>query len=178
MSRKSTQIALGGLFSALCLVLMFMTGLIPFSMYVIPALAGAMLIPVIVEIGPKTAVLVYVTVSLLSVFIAPDREASMIFIVFFGYYPIIKPKLESLRLKILQIACKYTLFNASVILGYLAVAYLFGMPGILDDMGDLGRYGALILLVVANFTFILYDFLLTRYTFLYIRWFKPTFLKR
>ena len=53
--KKSTQVALGGLSSALCLLLMFMTGLIPFSSYIFPALAGIVLISVREENGLKTA---------------------------------------------------------------------------------------------------------------------------
>ena len=96
MSGKSTQIALGGMFSALCVSLMFMTGLAPFATYAIPMLAGAMLIPVVVELGPKTAVMVYISVGIISIFVAADKEAAMMFLVFFGYYPILKQKLERL----------------------------------------------------------------------------------
>ena len=75
--KKSTQVALGGLSSALCLLLMFMTGLIPFSSYIFPALAGIVLISVREENGLKTALLVYAATSLLALLIIPDREAVM-----------------------------------------------------------------------------------------------------
>ncbi len=178
MSKKSTQIALGGVFSALCLVLMFMTGLIPFATYSIPAVAGAMLVAVVEENGRKTATLVYVTVSALSVFIVPDREAAMIFVVFFGYYPIIKGCLERIRPSAVCYLCKLLLFNVAVVWGYLMVIFVLGMPDLISDMGDLGKYGGYILLAMGNLVFVVYDFALTRYTHIYVHWFKPRFLRR
>jgi len=178
MSRKSTQIALGGMFSALCLVLMFMTGMVPFSTYAIPALAGFMLIPVMEENGRQTAFLVYITVSVLSVFIVPDREAAMLFIAFFGYYPITKPALDGLRSRPLRLLGKGLLFNAAIVLAYLAVIHVFGMAEVISDMGDLGKYSSLILLGLGNIVFWLYDYSVGGYTKMYINWFKPRFLRR
>ena len=94
--KKSTQVALGGLSSALCLLLMFMTGLIPFSSYIFPALAGIVLISVREENGLKTALLVYAATSLLALLIIPDREAVMMYIMLLGYYPLAKPWIERL----------------------------------------------------------------------------------
>jgi len=178
MSKKSTQIALGGMFSALCLMLMFLTGMVPFSTYVMPAAAGIMLVPVMEENGRKAAVLVYVTVSVLSVFIVPDREAALMFIVLFGYYPITKTALDALRPLPLRILAKALLFNGMVALGYYVVIVILGLPDIMSDMGDLGRYSALILLGMGNVVFAGYDFLLRRYIALYKTWFRPTFLRR
>ena len=38
--KKSEQVALCGVVAALCTLLMFMTGMFPFSTYALPALAG------------------------------------------------------------------------------------------------------------------------------------------
>lgn len=178
MSKKSTQIAIGGVFSALCLLLMFLTGMIPFSMYVLPAMAGAMLIAVVVENGRKTAALVYITVSILSLFIVPEREAVLMFIVLLGYYPIVKELMERIRSRPVQYVLKLLLFNVTVVGGMLFSAYILGMSELLSGMNDFGRYTAVVLLVAGNVIFVVYDFLLTRYTALYIGWFKPTFLRR
>ena len=85
MARKSTQVAIGGVAAALCLILMFCTGLVPFATYALPALSGVVLIAVVAEMGWRTAMVVYAAVALLSVGIVPDREAAMLFIFFFGY---------------------------------------------------------------------------------------------
>ena len=95
--KRSAQVALCGMMAALCMLLMFMTGLIPFATYAIPALAGILMIVIVVETNAKWALLVYIAVSLLSIFITPDREAAMMFIAFFGHYPILKLYLERVR---------------------------------------------------------------------------------
>ena len=48
MRYKSSQVAVGGMASGLCLLLMFLTGMIPFSEYACPTFAGLVLIA---EIG-------------------------------------------------------------------------------------------------------------------------------
>ena len=179
MSRKSSSIALGGVFSALCLVLMFMTGLVPFATYMLPALAGAMLCAVVVENGSKVALMVYASVSILSLFIVPDREASMIFICFFGYYPILKEQLERLPARALEYAVKFALFNLAIVGGYLILSLITGIPLLSEEMfGEWGQYSAIGMLLAGNVVFALYDIAVTRYLSLYIRWFRPRFLRK
>ena len=92
--KNSYRVALGGLITALSILFLLMTGFIPFGTYALPTLAGAVLVAIVIEFGSKTALLTYMAVSLLAIFITPDREAALLFIMFFGYYPILKEKLE------------------------------------------------------------------------------------
>lgn len=178
MSRKSTQVALGGVCTSLCVLLMFATSMVPFATYAIPMLAGALLIPVIIENGTKTAVLVYAAVSILSFFVVPDREAAIYFIAFLGYYPIAKTSLDRIRPRFLSVLAKFALFNVAITCATLASIYLLGMGTLVEDMGDFGRYGALVMLGLGNVFFVAYDFCLSRYLLIYIRWFRPRFLRR
>jgi len=173
---KSSQIALGGAFSALCVVLMFLTGVIPFAMLALPALAGAMLIAVVVEIGAKTALMVYASVSLLSAFIIADRSAALAFIFFFGYYPILKSKLERIRLRVFEIAAKLAIFNLSAVAAYQIAICVMGMQEALEQM-MFGQYGPLIMLALGNVVFILYDLALTRYASVYMHRLRKRFLR-
>ena len=50
MIKKSTQVAMGGIASALCLLLLILT-IIPIATYTMPALAGMGLIVVVIENG-------------------------------------------------------------------------------------------------------------------------------
>lgn len=178
MSKKSTQIALGGVFSALCLLMMFLTGILPFATYAMPIFAGGMLMAVVVENGRKAALMVYISVSILSLFIVPDREAAMMFIVFFGYYPIIKGPLDMIRPRIVSWVTRFAIFNLAVLGGYLAMIYLLGMPQLMSDFGNFGHYATVLFLLAGNFVFLLCDFALEKYLRLYVSWFKPTFLRR
>ena len=174
---NSRQIALGGVFSALCMVLMFLTGLVPFSSYAFPAIAGAMLTVVVLESGTKFALLAYAGVSLLSILVVPDRDAALIFVVFFGYYPIIKEKLERLPARWLEISAKLALFNTAVFGGYAVAIRLLGMAELTEDMGELAQYSLLVFVVVSNITFLVYDLALTRYIIIYLHHLRKKLLR-
>jgi hypothetical protein len=96
-NKSSTRIALGGISAALCLVVMMTTALMPFATYALPALAGILLIPIAFELGCNTAWITYIAVAILSILIVPDKEAALMFISFFGYYPILKIYIDKLK---------------------------------------------------------------------------------
>ncbi|MEG1687129.1 MAG: hypothetical protein RR185_06595 [Angelakisella sp.] len=177
-AKKSTQVALGGLAAALCLVLMFLTGMIPFGDYALPAFAGLVLIAVAVENGGKAAALVYVVVSVLGIFLVPRPEALLLFIFFFGYYPILQVQLNKIRFKPVQYLAKFAIFNAAVVAAYLIVIYVLGISEILESFGSFGKYSALVLLAMGNVFFGIYDFTVDNLRYVYINWFRPRFLRR
>lgn len=171
--KKSTQVAIGGLSAAICLLLMFMTGLIPLSSYILPAMAGIVLIGVGQESGAKTAILVYAVTSLLGLMIVPDREAILLFIMLLGYYPILRPHLQRLP-KIISWFLKLLLLNTVVLVFYLLMKYVFAIP---DMIGSV-KFGAVFFLLLVNFTFLMYDFLITQVLVLYVKWFRPKILRK
>ena len=175
--KKSTQVAIGGLASALCLLMMFMTGLIPFSTYCFPSMAGIVLIAVAEENGNKTAFMVFVVTSFLALLIVPDREAVMLFIMLMGYYPMLKPVLERLP-RLFALAAKLLLFNCVVVAYYYVMLFVFGIPDMLEGWGDFGRYTIVVILGLVNFTFLMYDFLLTQMLRIYRFWFRPKILRK
>lgn len=178
MNRKSTTVAIGGVSSALCLIMMFMTGVFPFATFALPAMAGMILISVVVENGYKVATTVYVAVSILSLFISPDKEAAMIFVGFFGYYPIIKGKIDKIKNKIIKIATKFAIFNTAVIVVYTILINFLGLTEMLEQLPLFGEYTILAMLCMGNIVFAVYDLALTRMAVAYIYWFRPKILRR
>ena len=134
---------MGGIASALCLLLMMLT-IIPIATYTMPALAGMVLIVVVIENGYSTAWMVYAAVG------------------FFGYYPILKGKLEKIKKRSLEYLSKFSIFNLAMILNYLVIIYLFGIQDILEDVGPLGKFSVLLLLLMGNVVFFVYDIALSR----------------
>ena len=76
----SYRVALGGIVSALCLVTMFLAGVLPALYLLLPGIAGILLMIIAVEVSTGWAFLTYLAVSLLSVFVTFDKEAALIFI--------------------------------------------------------------------------------------------------
>lgn len=176
MSHKSsTQVALGGLSAALCLVIMLGTVLIPFATYAAPAMAGIALIPIALELGLPVAGITYAAVALLSLLMVPDREAALMFIAFFGYYPILKFKLDRIKFKLIRILIKLAIFNASILAGYFVIIYIFGLYYLMDELT--GGFGWL-LLAVGNLCFPLYEKALKNITALYLYRFRKNIFRK
>lgn len=173
--KQSSKTALGGIVSALSVVLMLMTAVIPFMSYALPLIAGALLILMVIEINKSWAFIVYAAVSLLAVFVVPDKEAAVFYVAFFGYYPIIKSTLEKHLPRVVEWIVKFAIFNFAVIAAYLFTVKVLGIP--FDDIGEWGRYGMLVLLAVANVTFLVYDIMLTKLVTLYLYKFRKSFKK-
>ena len=88
MKKTRYKVALGGVIASLALFCMFCTSLAPFLTYAAPMFAGTLMIIMVVEISYSWAFLTYAAISVLSLFITPDKEAAMLFIFLLGYYPI------------------------------------------------------------------------------------------
>lgn len=173
--KQSSKTALGGIVSALSVTLMMLTGVIPFMTYALPLAAGSLLILMVIEINKRWAFVVYAAVSLLSIFVVPDKEAAVFYVAFFGYYPIIKSALEKHLNIVIEWVVKLIIFNASTVAGYFFTIYVLGIP--FDETGEFGRYGIMIMLALANAVFIAYDVMLTRFITLYLKKFRRSFHK-
>ncbi len=178
MLKRTSQVALGGMIAALCVLLMMLTGILPFLTYAVPAMAGFLMVVMVIECGTKWAVVVYIAVSILSVLVAPDKTAALLFVFFLGFYPILKGTLEKLPSRILEWALKMILFNVCVVAAYLLMIYVLKMPEVMTEMGDLGRYTGIVTLALGNVVFVIFDLALTRIISAYITWFRPKFLRR
>ena len=178
MKKSSYKVALGGVIASLCTLIMFLTGFGPFLTYLCPMCAGALLVVIVIEISKKWALATYAAICILSIFITPDKEAALLFIFLFGYYPILKSLLEKVPSRVLEWICKLAVFNISVVSAYLLIIYVFGMNQFLDSLGNWGKYGLGFFMLFANVSFVLYDFSLSNLIEAYIKWFRPKFLRK
>ena len=178
MRDKSYRVALGGIISALCLVTMFLAGIISALYLVLPLIAGVLLLIIVEEVSISWALLTYISVSLLSIFITADKEAALIFIMLFGHYPILRFYLQKIRFKPLRFLLKQSVFNACALGFFYITVYVFGIKQMIEDMNDFGRYGSYALLAVCNVIFILYDLNLDTVYKVYIKRIMPRFKKK
>ena len=159
MRKETKAIALGGMLGAVAMVIMCLGGLIPVSTYICPVMCMLILQMVLNLCGRKIAWAWYIMVSLLSLLLGPDKEAAAL-LVLLGYYPIIKPKMDRLSLKILW---KLVLFNAVTVFMYTAVVAILGLEAIIVEHTVLGYISFVLMIVLGNATFFLLDKLLTRF---------------
>lgn len=177
-NNNSFNIALGGIIAALSLICMFFTGIMPLFAYTLPALAGAFLIVIVIEISIKWAFITYVCVGLLALFLTPDKEAVVLFIMFLGYYPIVKSFFEKIKLRVVEWALKILAFNISIFLSYMIIINILGLKELIEDFNQFGKYSLLIFAVLANVAFVLYDIALTGVISTYINNFRPKIYKK
>jgi len=153
--------ALGGVMAALAVTVMSMGGLIPVATYVCPILCMLILTVVLGICGSRVAWAWYGAVAILSLLMGPDKEATAVFL-FLGYYPILKPKLDTLKLCWLW---KGLLFNTAILIMYWLLIHLLGMAQIAGDFSELGTLMLAVMLVLGNVTFFLLDKILSRFPF-------------
>lgn len=161
---SAKHMALGGVLAALALVIMAMGTLIPVATYVCPMLCCLLVQVVKKTCGGHTAWAWYACVALLSLLLAPDKEAAAVFCAL-GYYPIVKPRLEKRQFPMLW---KLVLFNSVILLLYWLLMHLFGFDALTTEFAEMGTVLTALTLLLGNACFFLLDRLLTRG----IRWKK------
>ena len=95
MSASSRQMALGGMMTAVAVVIMCLGSLIPVNTYVCPVLCILITRVVLESCGRRIGWCYYIATAVLSLMLAPDREAALVY-AFLGYYPMIRPFFEKL----------------------------------------------------------------------------------
>ena len=151
--KKTKCITLCGLMAALASTFM-LTSYFPYLTIAIPGVAGLFVMVSVIELNTKWGALTYLA-SAVIVFLIAEPEAKLLYITFFGYYPILKAATERQKSRVLEYIIKFLTFNAAVVLDYGVLAGVLGVD--IDGFGDFGKYTVVILLTVANIVFILYD---------------------
>lgn len=159
--------------AALATVLM-LVGYFPYLTYAVPCMASLPIMAVVIELNKRSALLTYVA-SMLPVFLFCEPESKLLYLCFVGFYPALKALLEGLHSRVLEYVFKFLCFNAGVGVIYLLSTYVFGIS--FDDLGELGRYGAAIFLVLANLVFIAYDFCVSKMAVFYLYRLHPSVQK-
>lgn len=168
-AHQSYRIALGGIVAGFCLMTMFLTGVFPALYIAAPMVAGVLLMILVEEVSTGWAMLTYVAVSLLSLVVTYDKEAALMFVLFFGYYPILRPYGNRLRRTLPRILWRYLLFNGFLLLDYWLTVYVLGLPTFDDE----AAWMLLLLMAAANVVFAMYDRILGRLGLLYQRYILP-----
>ncbi|NLJ16396.1 MAG: hypothetical protein GX346_04625 [Clostridiales bacterium] len=173
---NSFYITLGGLLSALSVVIMLMT-FIPAGMYIFPAIAGMFMWIVRDYSSIKWGLICYAATSLVSLILVPDIEAKFMFIFFFGYFPIIRQLISEKVGKVLAFFLKLILFNISAIIAYYIIFNFFQIDYLVKQMDELGKYSYLIFLGIGNIGYFAYDFALGELLYAYTKWIKPKIIR-
>ena len=165
--KKSWRVALGGLIVALIVIIMFLSSLFPYVSIAIPAIASFFIAIAIIELGVRNSALIFLASSILVALLIPNLEAKLLYITFFGYYPIVKYLIEAKFKIILQWILKIIFFNYAFATTYFVAANFINIPS------NLLKYGMIVLLIVSNIVFIIFDIGYSKVINLYFIRIKP-----
>ena len=144
------------MFAALAVVVMSLGTILPVATYVCPVFCMLLLQMVVRLTDIRMGWAWYGAVAILSLLLAPDKEAAAVFLAL-GYYPIVKPKLDSVKGTWLW---KGLLFNGSILSLYWIMLKLIGMERLVEEVSGMGMVMTALLLVLGNVIFFLLDRLL------------------
>ena len=153
-NNRSTTIAFGGLLTALCVVFIYLSSIIPFNKLLFLCLASFSIILGVLLIGIKNSILIYVGSLILSLILLGIRETTFAYIIFFGPYGIVKNFIENIGKLPFEIVLKLIFFN--IVLGASYLVYSQFAPMQLKTTAPI-----YVLLILSQFLFLGYDYILT-----------------
>ena len=175
MREQSRKVALCGVLCGLAVVFLLLGGLFSLAVYCAPLLAMAVLLPVLEEYGPGTAGAAYGAVAILALLLVPDRETALVY-VFFGWYPILRPRIAALPSLPVRLVCRLGVCGLSMFLLYGVTIRLLGLTAVTEELG--GGWLTAALAVMGCAVFLLLDLALGRLTVLWRRKLRRRFFRK
>ena len=175
MREQSRKIALCGVLCGLAVVVLLLGGLFSLAVYCAPLLAMAVLLPVLEEYGPSTAGAAYGAVAILALLLVPDRETALVY-VFFGWYPILRPRIAALPSLPVRLVCRLGVCGLSMFFLYGVTIRLLGLTAVTEELG--GGWLTAALAAMGCAVFLLLDLALGRLTVLWRRKLRRRFFRK
>ncbi len=177
MHKNTYRTALGGVLSALAVAVMFFGSVLPFATIIAPAAASLCVLYFCLEFNKGTAFVIYVAISALSLLLSPDKELALIFVCFLGYYPIVKLLYEGKFSRTLAYVFKFVNLNVSIGLLYYVITRVFVLAAVREEFAQYTVGVIILLAVLGNITFFIFDVALTRFCVLYFTTIRPKLMK-
>ena len=156
---RSKRLSLSALVTALCVICLAGSVLLPRVTLSLAALAGLFPAVTVIVCGYGWAAGAFAAASLLALLLLPDKTASVWFVFFFGHYPLWKALIERLQTKtgkpILGWALKLLGFAICMVMIYVVFEVLF-FEAIPLDLTQITA-GPVILIVALLAAFVVYD---------------------
>ena len=166
---KTSAITLGGILAAISMVLLYLTTLVPTNTLTLLTLISFIPPIALMEKGLKTAMLVYICSAMGSLLFVPFN-ITLLYILFFGIYGIIKGFIERLNKSFLETVLKLLFFNTIFLICLLLTKGILGID-LQNNLAKLLSYftskpldstsGFLILCLIVQPVFLIYDYALT-----------------
>ena len=165
---KTKRLVISALMSALGVVFLYFGSLVEVMSISMAVIASVCVILAVTEFGGAYPWLIYAVTSTASILVLPRKEAAIAYILFFGFYPILKGRLEK-KNKLLSWIFKELIFNCALAIDLLLSSLLL-TAGNAEPLPIFIAY-----IVLAEIAFPLYDLALQRVVLMYMRKIRPKF---
>ena len=152
LNKRSSQISIGGISTAISVLCLLLTSVFPFWKLAFSFVSSVIVGVLIIAYGYKIGLIHYVAVSLLALFLVPNKTIAIFYAVVVGNYPAVKFLLDRLKNNWLKLFLKLILYNV-----YMIICYTLAVTILNIDM-SLG-YPVWILWILMIVAFCFYDFI-------------------
>ena len=149
--RGAGRVALTGVLTALSLVFLWISAVSPAGRLGIVAIAGVFPAGAVVSAGLGAGFFCYGATSILGLILLPAKGCAVLYLVFFGLWPMVKSLLERLPSRVAEWAGKLIVFNAVLALCWFGLRTLFlpFLPPVLS--------AGWMVFAMGNVAFVIYD---------------------
>lgn len=169
MNDSIKKLTRSALITALGFALLYAASLLPTGRIALAAVAGLLTAVIMISCGVYYSAAVFAATAILGLLILPVKSPAILYVVFLGYYPIIKSFLERIKKPVFRWILKLLIFNIVFALVWLLAKELIAVEAELQT--------AVWALAVAagNAVFIAYDICVSRLIHYYILRFSKYF---
>lgn len=143
--------ALVGVLTALSIIFLYLSCVSPTARLGIAAIAGLFPAGAVVSMGLGAGFFCYGATGLLGLLLLPGKGNMVLYLLFFGLWPMLKCLLERLPNRILEWVCKLAIFNA------VAAVFWFGLRTLLLPFLPAAMNQGWMVFAGGSIAFIVYD---------------------
>ncbi len=162
-STKTRTMCLMALFSAITVIILYIASIVPRGSAAFGAIAGIAVVAAVIEGGIGGGISVYTVSGLLSVILAGDKVPAILYIIFFGYYPVVKSLVERIRKLPIEWILKVILVNIII----TVIIFLLGNIITINFEYEFLNNNVIIY-ILGNIAFIIYDLALSKIAGIYM----------
>lgn len=147
--------------TALGVILLYLGSIIEIADISMAVIASLFCVFAVIEYGGSAPWLVFGVTSVLALVLLPQKSPAVMYVLFFGYYPILKERFEKMRTLVSWI-CKEAVFNIAL------AAIIVCLKFVLLTYTDVPLAMYVIAIVLCEAVFVLYDIALSRLISFYV----------
>lgn len=160
--QSADQVALVGMLTALSLAFLYLSSISPTARLGITAIAGVFPAGAVVSVGVRAGFFCYGATGILGILLLPGKGSAVLYLLFFGLWPMLKSLLEQLPNRILEWVCKLAICNS-----ILAILW-FGLRELLLPFLPAALSESWMIFAGGSIAFVIYDVGFSKLIGLYI----------